>query len=132
MASAGYTFHKRLQERSFDAALQQVTAALADEGFGVLTEIDAQATLKKKLNVDFRPYKILGACNPQLAHQALQVAPEVGALLPCNVVVQASDEGLDVDIASPRAMFSVADEPALEPVVADAETRLRRVIEALH
>lgn len=131
MQSAGYTFHKRLQERSFDTAVQQVTAALADEGFGVLTEIDVQATLKNKINVDFRPYKILGACRPQLAYQALQVAPEIGALLPCNVVVQASGDGIDVNIASPRAMFAAVDQPQIQPVIAEAESRLRRVIDAL-
>jgi uncharacterized protein (DUF302 family) len=117
---------------TLQAAFENVTAALKNEGFGVLTEINVKDTLKKKLDVDFRGYRILGACNPTLAHQALTADPQIGLLLPCNVVVQeAPDGGVIVTIADPRAMFSLVNNPALEPVVADAERRLRRVIESL-
>ena len=117
---------------SLQDAVEKVTGALKNEGFGVLTEINVKDTLKKKLDVDFRGYVILGACNPALAHQALTADPQIGLLLPCNVVVrEAPDSGVIVTIADPRAMFSLVDHPALEPVAADAERRLRRVIESL-
>ena len=116
----------------YEAALGRVTDALKAEGFGVLTEIDVQATLKKKLDVDFRPYKILGACNPPLAYRALQAAPEVGLLLPCNVTVQYVEDGVtDVSLIDPLAMMSVVPHPALEAVAQDAAERLDRVAAAL-
>ncbi len=117
---------------SFDEVLDRVTAALKQEGFGVLTKIDVSETLKKKLDVDFRQYAILGACNPILARQALEHDRNIGLLLPCNVVVQDGDHGeMSVSIVAPRAMFSVVDDPALEPVVREVDARLRRVIAAL-
>ncbi len=117
---------------SFDEVLDRVTAALKQEGFGVLTKIDVSETLKKKLDVDFRQYAILGACNPILARQALEHDRNIGLLLPCNVVVQDGDQGkMSVSIVAPRAMFSVVDDPALEPVVREVDARLRRVIAAL-
>ena len=126
-----YGFGRRVTG-SLQDAIEKVTGALKNEGFGVLTEINVKDTLKKKLDVDFRGYLILGACNPTLAHQALTADPQIGLLLPCNVVVQeAPDGGVIVTIADPRAMFSLVNHPALEPVVADAERRLRRVIESL-
>jgi uncharacterized protein (DUF302 family) len=116
----------------YDEAIQRVTGALKEEGFGVLTEIDVKATLKKKLDVDFHRYVILGACNPLLAYQALQADPDIGLLLPCNVIVyEEEDGGSVVSIIDPFSMFSVVDLPDLEPVAAEAHARLRRVSEAL-
>jgi uncharacterized protein (DUF302 family) len=110
----------------YDAALQKVTDALKGEGFGVLTEIDVKATLKKKLDVDFRPYKILGACNPPLAYRALSVAPEVGLLLPCNVTVAQVDDGVEVSIIDPLGMMGFVAHPDLEPIAEEARQRLDR------
>ena len=117
---------------SYDEAIASVTAELQKEGFGVLTEIDVKATLKKKLDVDFRPYIILGACNPNLAHKALTLAPQVGLLLPCNVTVaQEADGRIFVSIVNPRQMLGFVQHPELEPIACDAEERLRRVANAL-
>lgn len=119
-------------DSSYEAALEVVTAELKKEGFGVLTEIDVKATLKKKIDVDFRPYKILGACNPSLAHRALSAAPEVGLLLPCNVTVSEEENGrILISIINPYMMLGVVDNPKLEEVACDAEERLRRVATAL-
>ncbi len=116
----------------FESALARVTAALKAEGFGVLTEIDVKETMKKKLNVDFRPYKILGACNPPLAYRALTAAPEVGLLLPCNVTVSQAQEGLvDVGLVDPLVMLGVMVNPELEPIAQEARARLERVAAAL-
>ncbi|RME98481.1 MAG: DUF302 domain-containing protein [Chloroflexi bacterium] len=119
-------------ELPYEAAIEKTTAALKAEGFGVLTEIDVQATLKKKLDADFRRYVILGACNPKLAHQALQSELEVGLLLPCNVIVYETGDGQStVSIVNPLAMLGVVDSPALTNVANEAQTRLQRVIQAL-
>lgn len=128
-----YVYTKDLGNVDFDDAVERVTAALGEEGFGVLTEIDVKATLKKKLDADFRQYKILGACNPQLAYQGLQEEPELGALLPCNVTVQesADDGGIEVGILKPHAMFRMVDNPKVAPVAEDADKRLQRVLETL-
>ncbi len=116
----------------FEDAVQRVTQALKAEGFGVLTEIDVQSTLKKKIDVDFRPYRILGACNPPLAYQALNTAPEVGLLLPCNVVVDQVEDGVvAVSFIDPIAMLGVLSYPQLEAVANDARLRLNRVADAL-
>lgn len=117
----------------YTEAVEQVTAALKEQGFGVLTEIDVKATLKKKLDVDTRPYVILGACNPPLAHQALQAEPDVGLLLPCNVIVYEDEAtgGSVVSIVNPMAMMQVTGNPALDAVAAQADSRLRQVIAAL-
>ena len=116
----------------FASALARVMEALKAEGFGVLTEIDVQETLKKKLGVDFRPYKILGACNPPLAYRALSAAPEVGLLLPCNVVVAQVEEGvIEVSLVDPLAMLGVLAYAELKPVAADAAARLDRVAASL-
>jgi uncharacterized protein (DUF302 family) len=131
METTSYELTTRLAGLSFDDARAKVSDALAAEGFGILTEIDVRTTLKKKLDVDFRPYAILGACNPQLAHRALEAEPQIGLLLPCNVVVQETDDGSTVSIADPRAMFSLVDNRDLEPVVREADERLRRVLAAL-
>lgn len=132
MAAKTYGILCHLDSESFDDALARVVASLQNEGFGVLTTIDVQETLKLKIGADFRRYVILGACNPTLAHRALVAEPEIGLLLPCNVVVQDSPRGgVDVAIADPRAMFSIVDNPALLSVVDEADARLRRVAGAL-
>jgi uncharacterized protein (DUF302 family) len=124
-------WHVRLNT-GFDQAVQRVTEALKAEGFGVLTEIDVKETLKKKLDVDFRPYKILGACNPPLAYQALSAAPEVGLLLPCNVTVAQVAEGeMEVSLVDPLAMLGVVENPPLQPIAEEARARLQRVANAL-
>ncbi|MBN8590197.1 MAG: DUF302 domain-containing protein [Anaerolineae bacterium] len=116
----------------YATALQRVTDALKTEGFGVLTEIDVKETLKKKLDVDFHPYKILGACNPTLAHRALSAAPEVGLLLPCNVTVSEVEAGrVQVSIIDPLMMMSVVEGATLQPIAQEARERLNRVIAAL-
>jgi len=116
----------------FGSALVRVTDALKAEGFGILTEIDVKETLKKKLDVDFRPYKILGACNPPLAYRALSAAPEVGLLLPCNVTVAfIADNTTDVSLVDPLSMLSVLDNDALRSVAEEAAARLDRVAAAL-
>jgi uncharacterized protein (DUF302 family) len=118
--------------KAFDEAVAQVTAALKVEGFGVLTEIDVKETLKKKLDVDFRPYKILGACNPPLAYRALSTAPEAGLLLPCNVTVSYVEENVtDVAIIDPLSMLGLVQHPDLEPVAEEARARLDRVAQSL-
>ncbi len=124
-------FHVHLHT-DFDTAVARVTEALKAEGFGVLTEIDVRATMKKKLEVDFRPYKILGACNPPLAHRALTAAPEVGLLLPCNVTVaQEGDNDMRISIVDPLSMMQFVTHPELESVAAEAHTKLERVAQAL-
>jgi len=116
----------------FDTAIQRVTEELKVEGFGVLTEIDVKATLKKKIDVDFRPYKILGACNPLLAHKALTADAQLGMLLPCNVVVSQEDEGvIQVSIIDPISMMSVVSNPDIELIAQEARARLERVADAL-
>jgi len=116
----------------FDVAIEKATAALKEEGFGVLTEIDVKATLKKKLDVDFRRYTILGACNPPIAHKALSADLGIGLLLPCNVVVSERDGGgTTVSAISPKAMFAVVNDPAMTPMVEDVEARLTRAIAAI-
>jgi len=123
--------HVRLQGE-WDSVLARVVAALKTEGFGVQTEIDVKETLKKKLDVDFRPYKILGACNPPLAYRALSAAPEAGLLLPCNVTVaQEQDGSIDVALIDPLSMLSVLPNPELGAVAAEARARLERVAAAL-
>lgn len=129
MSSVSYGFVRHLPGVAFADAVARTTEALKTEGFGVLSEIDVSATLKKKIDVDFRPYVILGACNPQLAHQALSAEPQIGLLLPCNVVVQAEGDGSTVSIADPKAMFTMVSNPGMGDVAGEAEARLRRVIE---
>jgi uncharacterized protein (DUF302 family) len=118
---------------NYETALVRTVEALKAEGFGVLTEIDVKETFKKKLDVDFRPYKILGACNPPLAHRALTIAPEVGLLLPCNVTVSyVEDNVTDVALVDPLSMLGVVDNPELKPIADEARARLERVAAALH
>jgi uncharacterized protein (DUF302 family) len=116
----------------YEQALTQVTGALKAEGFGVLTTIDVKATLKQKLDRDFRRYTILGACNPPLAHRALQAELEIGLLLPCNVIVYETVPGRSVVAAmAPVGAMSVVGNPALAPVAEEAEGRLRRALASL-
>lgn len=126
-----YTIHTRLPGADFKKVLEDVRSALAQEGFGVLTEIDMSATLKTKLNVDTPKYVILGACNPVLAFEALRVAPAVGSLLPCNVVVAEDTQGIFVGAIDPVAMFSVIQRPDLESVPHQVRARLARVVQTL-
>jgi uncharacterized protein (DUF302 family) len=117
--------------RSFEDTLTRVTELLAAKGFGVLTEIDVQATLKKKLGLDVRPYRILGACNPPLAHQALQSEPHVGVLLPCNVVVWDAGPHRVVAAMEPKMMSSVVGSDALTAIAEDVSARIHAVIEGI-
>ena len=116
---------------SYDEALRLVPAALQAEGFGVLTEIDVAATLKKKLDVDFRRYKILGACNPAFAHRALGAQLDAGVMLPCNVVVYERDGGGATVIAIDPMQTVAAADPALAPIAAEVRAKLARVVESL-
>lgn len=128
---SAYYYAKTLNA-SMDEAEQKVTEALADEGFGVLTRIDVRATLKKKLDADFRPYVILGACNPHFAHRALDLEDKIGAMLPCNVVVQSVEEGkVEVAAVDPAASMSAVDNDALTDVADEVRSRLRRVVDSL-
>lgn len=106
-------FHARTVEGDFDAVVERTRAALQKHGFGVLTEIDVQATLKAKIGQDFRPYRILGACNPVMAHEALKMEPHVGVMLPCNVVVQQTDGGVEVSAVDPAASMAAIDNAEL-------------------
>ena len=115
----------------YETALGKVTEALKAEGFGVLTSIDVKETMKKKLNADFRKYAILGACNPPLAHKALTARPDVGLLLPCNVIVYEEGNATVVNIIDPLSMTNFIQDPALESVAEEARQRLKRVSEAI-
>jgi len=115
-----------------EQAVHAVTQALAGEGFGVLTEIDVAATLKKKLGLERPPYKILGACNPQFAARALEMEPQIGALLPCNVVVrQGADGKTVVEFMDPDAVLGLVGRPEMAPIAAEVRARLERVMAAL-
>jgi len=117
---------------TFDDAIDRVTALLKDEGFGILTVIDVKETLKKKIDVDFRKYTILGACNPKLAHQALTHEDKVGVMLPCNVVVQEYDDGrVEVVAMDPLGPMEAIGNPALSEMAKEVHTRLERVLSGL-
>ena len=125
-----YTYRLRVDTDPATAE-QRMRAALDDEGFGVLTEIDVQATLRDKLDQEVGPYTILGACNPPLAHQALEADPAIGGLLPCNVVVRAHpDGGAELIAIDPDRMLGLAEEPGLAPLAEEVGARLRRALEA--
>ena len=124
-----YGFSKKVA-MSYEDALDKVTSELQKEGFGVLTEIDVQATLKKKLDIDTSKYKILGACNPPLAHQALSAEPEIGLLLPCNVVVfEDAENKTTVAAIDARAMMSVVGREDILPIAEQVNQKLKKVIE---
>ena len=126
-----YHFSKTI-ELSFDEAIEKVTDELKKEGFGVLTEIDVKSTLKKKLDVNFRQYKILGACNPPLAYRALQAESKIGTMLPCNVIVQETENGkIEVSAVDPVASFQAIQNDTLADITKEAQAKLKRVIENL-
>lgn len=125
-----YGFSKTT-DYSFDQAIEKVTEELKKEGFGVLTSIDVKDTLKKKIDVDFKKYTILGACNPKLAHSALQVEEELGLLLPCNIIVYEKNDKTVVSIFDPMVMTIVIENPQMKPVAEEVKNKLKRVLEAL-
>jgi uncharacterized protein (DUF302 family) len=126
-----YTMQKRL-DGEFDAVVAETTEALSEEGFGVLCDIDVEATFAEKLDEDFRQYRILGACNPGLAHEGLQEEPDLGALLPCNVVVYETDDGeVVVSAVDPERLVGVTDNPELDSISAEVSERFERVLDAL-
>ncbi len=125
-----YYFAKTL-DTTFEDAIERATAELQKEGFGILTEIDVKETLKKKLDVDFRPYKILGACNPPFAYKALKAEEKIGAMLPCNVIVQQKEDGVEVAAVDPIASMAAVENPALAEVAKEVQAKLRKVIDNL-
>jgi len=126
-----YTFSKTVA-LSFDDAVNSATKALKEEGFGILTEIDVQETLKKKLDVDFRPYRILGACNPPFAYQALQIEDKIGAMMPCNVIVQEKEGGrVEVSAVDPVASMKAVENENLRSIAMDVRDKLKKVIDNL-
>lgn len=128
-----YYFNKTVKGKTFEQAIEDVTAELKKEGFGVLTEIDVKETLKKKLNVDFKKYKILGACNPSFAHQALQNEDKIGVMLPCNVIVEEHENGeIEVSAVDPVASMSAVDNDSLGEIATQVRDNLKKVINNLN
>lgn len=126
-----YYFAKTIHS-AFEEAIQQVTERLKEEGFGIITQMDVKQTLKTKIGVDFRDYRILGACNPQLAYEALQIEEKVGTMLPCNVIVQDLGGGqTEIAAIDPVASMAAIDNPQLKQAAEQVRQKLRRVIEAL-
>jgi uncharacterized protein (DUF302 family) len=130
-STMSYYFSKVL-EMTFDEAIAKVTEELKKEGFGVLTEIDVKETLKKKLGVDFQKYRILGACNPPFAYQALQAENKIGTMLPCNVIVQETSEGqVEVSAIDPVASMQAIENPTLKKIATEVRNKLKKVINSL-
>ena len=127
----GYTFNRLLTGVSFAEADARTRKALGDSGFGILTEIDVAATMKKKLDVAMTPYLILGACNPKMAYQAIGIEPRVGAMLPCNVILRAVDGGVEVSAIDPVASMQAIDNPALDAVAGQVRDLLAKAVAAI-
>ena len=128
---ARYVFGKPV-DMGFDTAVQRVTEELAKVGFGILTDIDVQATMRKKIGLEMRPYRILGACNPQLASKAIAAEPRIGALLPCNVVVrQDAQDAIHVEVMDPNAVLNLVDNPAVPALAAEVRAKLEQALAAL-
>jgi uncharacterized protein (DUF302 family) len=127
-----YTFNKTLKGISYEDALIKVTDELKKEGFGIITEIDVKETFKKKLDLDFRKYKILGACNPGFAHKAIETESRIGVFLPCNVIVQELETGeIEVSAVDPEASMSSVDNPNLGIIASEVRDNLKKVIDSL-
>ena len=126
-----YTINRLIGDANFDAVDARTRAALADAGFGILTEIDVKATMKKKLDVEMPAYRILGACNPKMAHEAIGVEPRVGAMLPCNVILRAVDGGVEVSAIDPVASMQAIDNPALHAVAGQVRDLLAKAVAAI-
>jgi uncharacterized protein (DUF302 family) len=127
-----YYYTRILNNLSFSEAIEKVTEELREEGFGIVSEIDVTATFKKKLGVDFRPYRILGACNPHFAYRAMQAEDKIGTMLPCNVVVQESHNGvIEVTAVDPVKSMLAVDNPALAEIAGEIQRKLRTVIDKL-
>jgi uncharacterized protein (DUF302 family) len=126
-----YTFDRKLSDTSMEKALDRTRKALADQGFGVLTEIDVKKTMKAKLGVDVDDYVILGACNPKMAHEALKLEPRIGAMLPCNVIVRSVEGGVEVSAVDPVASMAAVDNRKLGEVAATVRGMLQTVIERI-
>ena len=127
-----YYYSKTLEGQSFESAIEKVTEELKKEGFGVLTEIDVQATLKKKIDVDFKKYKILGACNPHFAHEALKNEDKIGVFLPCNVVVEENENGeIEVSAVDPIASMMAVENDSLGSIATEIQQKLKNVIDGL-
>ena len=126
-----YTINRLIVDAEFEAVDGRTRAALAAQGFGVLTEIDVKATMKKKLDVDMPPYRILGACNPKMAHQAIGIEPRVGAMLPCNVILREVDGGVEVSAIDPVASMQAIDNPDLHAVAGQVRDLLAKAVAAI-
>ena len=124
-----YTFDRKLPNTGIDEAIERTRKALADQGFGVLTEIDVKKTMKAKIGADIGDYVILGACNPKMAFEALKLEPRVGAMLPCNVIVRAADGGVEVSAIDPVASMAAIDNPTLKKVAETVRGMLQTVVE---
>lgn len=124
--------HTKEVSYSFQEALEKIKTALSNEGFGVISEIDLKEKFKEKLNIEFREYRILGACNPKIAHQAIQLEDKIGVLMPCNILVQEHPNGkVEVSAINPMETMAAVDNPDLEVIAADISQRLKSVIESL-
>lgn len=126
-----YTLTRKIADTDFEAVERRTRQALADQGFGVLTEIDVQATMKKKLDKTMAPYRILGACNPSMAYQAIGMEPQVGAMLPCNVILRAVEGGVEVSAVDPVASMSAIDNTELKAVAGQVRDLLQKAVDAV-
>jgi uncharacterized protein (DUF302 family) len=126
-----YTINRRIDGVSFDETVSRTRSALADQGFGVLTEIDAKATMKKKLDVEMEPYLILGACNPKMAHRAIGIEPRVGAMLPCNVIARQVEGGVEVSAIDPVASMTAIDNQELKRLAGEVRDLLGKAVERI-